>query len=209
MTCVSGALTCVGGTGPTAETCNNLDDDCDGATDDGNPGGGASCYTGPAGTSGRGICRPGVRQCTAGSLVCVGQTLPGTETCNGITDDDCDGTTDDGDPGGGAACGTDVGECVAGVQHCTGGAVVCTGSVGPAASETSQQPRRRHCDGATDEGNPGGGTACGSGVGECRQGTTVVHRRRADLRRRCRPDDRDLQRTRRRPRRDRRDDSRR
>ncbi|MBI5502632.1 MAG: SUMF1/EgtB/PvdO family nonheme iron enzyme [Deltaproteobacteria bacterium] len=169
VTCVSGALSCSGGTGPVAESCNNRDDDCDGATDDGNPGGGASCYTGPAGTSGRGICRPGVLQCSAGTLSCVGQTLPGTETCDGV-DEDCDGTPDDGDPGGGAACGTGVGECVTGVNRCTGGAIQCTGGTGPVAETCNN--RDDDCDAATDEGNPGGGAACGSGIGECVQGTT-------------------------------------
>jgi MYXO-CTERM domain-containing protein len=78
---------------PTAETCNNRDDDCDGRVDDGLS---RSCYTGPAGTSGRGVCRAGTQACTAGVWrACTGQTLPRAEACN-RADDDCDGRVDDG-----------------------------------------------------------------------------------------------------------------
>jgi hypothetical protein len=72
-----------------AETCNRIDDDCDGETDEGNPGGGAPCG------SGVGACRPGALTCTAGALVCVGGVSPSVEVCNGV-DDDCDGETDEG-----------------------------------------------------------------------------------------------------------------
>lgn len=76
-----------------AETCNNRDDDCDGRVDDGLS---RSCYTGPAGTSGRGLCRAGTQTCAAGAWgTCAGQTLPRAETCNRM-DDDCDGVVDDG-----------------------------------------------------------------------------------------------------------------
>jgi hypothetical protein len=34
LRCVGGMLTCIGGTGPRAEVCNGLDDDCDGEADD-------------------------------------------------------------------------------------------------------------------------------------------------------------------------------
>ncbi len=72
-----------------AESCNNLDDDCDGMIDDGNPGGGASCGGGP------GICTPGTTTCSFGTLLCVGAGTPTAEVCDDI-DNDCDGTVDDG-----------------------------------------------------------------------------------------------------------------
>ncbi len=76
-----------------AETCNNRDDDCDGRVDDGLS---RSCYTGPAGTAGRGICRNGTQTCGAGRwAACAGQVVPRAETCNRM-DDDCDGRIDDG-----------------------------------------------------------------------------------------------------------------
>jgi MYXO-CTERM domain-containing protein len=85
---------------PSAETCNNRDDDCDGRIDDGLT---RDCYTGPAGTSGRGVCRGGTQTCTAGSWgACAGQVVPGAESCN-RRDDDCDGRVDDG------VCASDAG----------------------------------------------------------------------------------------------------
>jgi MYXO-CTERM domain-containing protein len=78
---------------PSPEACNNVDDDCDGRIDDGLT---RSCYTGPAGTAGRGVCRAGTQTCATGRWgSCAGQVLPRTETCN-RTDDDCDGRVDDG-----------------------------------------------------------------------------------------------------------------
>ncbi|MBI5500680.1 MAG: hypothetical protein HY907_10600, partial [Deltaproteobacteria bacterium] len=171
MTCTGGTLVCTGGTSAVPETCNNRDDDCDGSTDDGNPGGGAACYTGPPATRRVGACTDGVLQCTAGTLACGGQTTPVAETCNGV-DDDCDAATDEGIAT--RPCGTDVGECTAGTESCVSGAWSCAGSVGPAAETCNN--RDDDCDGSTDDGNPGGGAACYTGppatrrVGACTDG---------------------------------------
>jgi len=54
------------------------------------------CYGGDAGTLGVGRCAPGTMVCEDGTWgLCDGQVLPGEEACN-ETDDDCDGTVDDG-----------------------------------------------------------------------------------------------------------------
>ena len=52
--CASGAWLCEGGVGPVDESCNGLDDDCDDATDEGNPEGGVRCG------SRTGECRQGL-----------------------------------------------------------------------------------------------------------------------------------------------------
>ncbi|HEX7479503.1 MAG TPA: MopE-related protein [Polyangiales bacterium] len=160
--CVAGAYVCQGSIAPVTETCNSIDDNCDGTVDNGNPGGGATCG------SSVGTCKTGTVQCTAGALVCTGSTGPATETCNGL-DDNCNGVIDDGNPGGGAICGSNVGTCKQGTQLCVNGAYVCSGSVGPATESCNALDD--DCNGTVDNGNPGGGGACGSNVGVCKTGT--------------------------------------
>jgi hypothetical protein len=164
-TCRTGAWDgmCIGAIGPSAEICDNADNNCDGRTDEGNPGGGATCG------SAAGICRPGTIQCVMGGLTCVGGTSPGTETCNAL-DDDCDGRVDESVPTMGA-CGMDVGECSPGVIACVAGAFVCTGDTGPRAESCNGLDD--DCDGMTDEENPGAGLPCGTDEGVCMAGTTV------------------------------------
>ncbi len=85
--CVAGvAQICTPGTAGT-EICDSLDNDCDGAIDNGNPGGGVQCGTD------EGECSFGVTQCVEGTLTCAGGVGPTAEICDG-TDNDCDGTVD-------------------------------------------------------------------------------------------------------------------
>jgi hypothetical protein len=93
----AGTELCVAGFGwggctadtPDAETCNGIDDDCDGQTDEGVSVPTAPCAT----TNGFGTC--------GGSWSCAGvdgwscnARAPAAETCNGL-DDDCDAQTDE------------------------------------------------------------------------------------------------------------------
>ena len=112
-----------GGTGgscvPSTEVCNGLDDDCDGLTDEGDPGGSEACDTGMPGN-----CAAGLTACVGDALECV--PIGGVpEQCNGV-DDDCDGLTDEGDPGGGVPCDTGMtGDCAAGLTACVAGSIEC------------------------------------------------------------------------------------
>ncbi len=164
-TCVMGPSwsgVCVGEVGPSPEICDDVDNDCDGATDEGDPGGGGSCG------SSIGECSPGVVACVGGVLTCTGGSSPMAEGCDGL-DNDCDGATDEGIPSPGA-CGTDVGECSEGALTCVAGDFVCVGGRGPTGEVCDGLDN--DCDGATDEGNPGGGVSCGTDVGECTPGTS-------------------------------------
>ena len=104
--CVRGTQTCsnkswgdcVGEVTPASEdTCNDLDDDCDGVADQDCPcddGDQQSCYTGPPATQGVGECAPGLQTCSNGVWgTCSGDTTPVQESCNTL-DDDCDGLAD-------------------------------------------------------------------------------------------------------------------
>lgn len=74
---------------PEEESCDNLDNDCDGVVDGFY---GSYCYTGPPGTETRGACHPGVSYCQAGVWSCLGEALPKPEVCDlDGKDEDCDG----------------------------------------------------------------------------------------------------------------------
>ena len=159
--CASAALVCSATPGtPATETCNGLDDDCDGQVDEGcncTNGATRACYSGPTGTAGVGACRAGTQTCVTGNWAgCMGEVLPVTDTCNN-TDDDCDGQTDEGF--GTSSCG--VGACARTVNVCVGGATqTCT----PGAPTTEVcNGADDNCNGQTDEGF--GTVSCG--VGAC------------------------------------------
>ncbi|MBL8678620.1 MAG: putative metal-binding motif-containing protein [Myxococcales bacterium] len=159
------------------ETCNGMDDDCDGTIDNGV--GATACYTGPMGTQDVGRCRAGARGCPGGMpSACMGEVLPGAETCNGI-DDNCDGTTDEGLS---VACysgpaGTrDIGRCRGGMRNCAGGSMTgCLGEVTPSTESCNNADD--DCNGTVDDGIAP--IPCYSGpsgtqnVGRCRGGNRV------------------------------------
>ncbi len=165
--CQAGAIACLQNLQPSADTCDGLDNNCNGQTDEGNPGGGVNCNTGL-----QGVCSAGTTSCTAGAVVCNQNVMPSADLCDGL-DNNCDGQSDEGNPGGGAACNTGLqGVCSAGTTSCTAGAVVCNQNVQPSADTCDGLDN--NCNGQSDEGNPGGGAACNTGLqGVCSAGTTA------------------------------------
>jgi|GEM_PF-2192058 len=136
-----------------AEICgNSVDDNCDGQVDEGcqtgcSDGDVKPCYTGPAGTVGKGACRTGRQTCAGGVYgVCIGQVTPSAEACNG-EDDNCNGTVDENL--GMVVCG--LGACQRSVAACSGGLIqACTPGT-PAANDAACDGVDNDCDGAIDE----------------------------------------------------------
>ena len=144
-----------------SETCNGLDDDCDGQTDEKltwqGQALGAAC-------DGIGACGTGTVVCgSGGSATCSTnpdgpQSQATAEQCNGI-DDDCNGKTDDGAAAPAALSCPTTGVCLAATPKavCSAAAWTCdfTGALnyeGPA--EQSCDGLDNNCNGQTDEGLP-------------------------------------------------------
>jgi hypothetical protein len=185
------SATCAGEVVPSTEVCNDgLDDDCNGLTDCADPacanfaGCGCvpastqSCYTGPAGTEGVGVCKGGLQTCSAGRTwgSCSGAVVPSAEVCNDGLDDDCNGLTDCADPacasyptcctaGATKSCytgpsGTEgVGACKGGTETCGAGTGwgSCSGEVLP-STEICNDGIDNNCNGLTDCAD----SACGT-----------------------------------------------
>ncbi|MCB9552692.1 MAG: hypothetical protein H6705_12600 [Myxococcales bacterium] len=176
VTIEAGRVGCVGNGGrplvagaPRDEVCGDrVDDDCDGAVDEGFETLGTACAVG------EGICR------NEGEYVCVGGAVrcsadPGraeSERCN-ERDDDCDGSTDEGF-GVGERCEVGTGACASStLTTCNpaGDGVRCTAVAGQPSVEDCNGIDD-DCDGDTDEGADGAQLlrACGTDVGVCRPG---------------------------------------
>ena len=150
QTCENGAFgPCVGDVAPVAETCNNVDDDCNGAIDDA---GLLSC--------GVGACQQSVSACSNGQdNVCTPLSPAAGETCDDGIDDDCNGSIDDTCPCSdgatqpcysGPTATLNVGACAQGTQLCSAGAWgACNGDTIPDAEICDGYDN--NCDGVVDE----------------------------------------------------------
>jgi uncharacterized repeat protein (TIGR01451 family) len=142
----------------TDTTCDGVDDDCNGGTDDG--------YVGTATACGTGACAAtGALACVGGDVVdtCEAGTFTSDANCNGI-DNDCDGVTDDEYVPTETACG--VGACArAGTLACQQGDLVDSCAPGTPAADTTCNGADEDCDGTADDGYVPTATACG--VGAC------------------------------------------
>lgn len=152
------------------ENCDSAeDDDCDGEVNEAVPsccipGVPVGCYSGPPSTKWIGICKAGTKMCNAEGTAfgpCVGEILPGTETCETPVDDDCDGLVNEDtsaccEPGEQEPCyggppGSDgVGICQGGLRTCDekgGGFGPCEGQVLPEIEDCATFAQDESCDG--------------------------------------------------------------
>ncbi|MHB8876415.1 MAG: putative metal-binding motif-containing protein [Myxococcaceae bacterium] len=160
------------------ELCNGRDDNCDGSSDEGltftdyYPDFDGDTY-GSSSAAAVSAC-----QAIAGKVTdhsdcndSNGSIRPGAaEVCNN-QDDNCDGTPDEGNPGGGGACDTgQAGVCAAGASTCQSGTLNCVRNTGPSAELCDGLDN--NCNNQVDEAFTNKGQACTSGAGVCaRTGT--------------------------------------
>jgi hypothetical protein len=180
LSCSGGNLVCTGAIGPSAELCDNLDNDCNGQVDD-LPGVGSPCCP-PGVTCSVGECKKGVSQCNPGNgqVECVNFVGPASEVCDG-KDNNCNGLLDD-VPGAGDTCCSSgkcgVGICKAGTKACQGSMLACIGEVLPKAEICDGVDN--DCNGQVDDVGDIGQNCCPfknaqgvdlCGVGICASGT--------------------------------------
>ncbi len=139
------------------------------------PGAAEPCYSGPPGTSGRGVCNQGSHTCgdSARWGSCEAEIVPHDELCNRL-DDDCDGIVDNDFERDGAICFIGTGSCkTQGVWHCSkdGAKTECSAPPPPSKPEVCDGIDN-NCNGEIDEGTfPGIGQACSTGkTGVCSPG---------------------------------------
>ena len=148
---------CRGAQGPEEETCDGVDNNCNGVVDETYPEENQLCGMLPDVSYGTGICSPGTFICERGTLFCADHTGPEEEICDNL-DNDCNGVVDDNIPNQTATVCYDgdnstlhVGQCRAGVQYCSaGGYGPCEGQVLPEAERCDNIDN--DCDGEIDEG---------------------------------------------------------
>lgn len=161
---------------PQVETCNGIDDNCDGVIDNITS---AACQ--PA------LCQTGASYCAAGVLACARTgNSPAGSSCTGIGGGVCDGIGNCVCPAGqtncggicrptGSGCAVGVGACQRfGTVVCSGTSTVCSASAGSPTAEVCNGIDD-NCDGTVDNiaASACAPNACQTGVLTCSGASTV------------------------------------
>jgi len=162
--CIDGSYSgCAGEILPLAEICDGKDNDCNGKIDEDENDKALTitCYSGPDGTEGVGLCAAGERVCDNGIYGdCKNEVVPSTEECDDTSiDENCDGAENEGcscQSGVERSCGLGIGECDKGTQKCENSIwSECEGNSSPLMEICDGKDN--DCDDLTDEnedGNP-------------------------------------------------------
>jgi hypothetical protein len=173
------------------ETCNQLDDDCDASTDEGQNAAGCSPWYLDADNDGYGSMVEPARcfcqatgQYTASAADDCNDNLPAvhpgaSEVCNGV-DDNCAGGIDEPWPTVGTACDgpADPDQCEDGTVRCTaqGDGTFCDDDAATPGGQELCNGADDDCDGQVDENWPTLGQPCdGADSDSCANGTTVCN----------------------------------
>jgi hypothetical protein len=152
------------------EICDGLDNNCNGQIDENDPGGGLPCKA-----QAFGECQNGTTHCIKGKIQCVAGK-PSPEICDGL-DNNCDGNVDEGNPGGGNQCQTNLlGICATGITTCAGAqGDICKPNVTPGQLKESCNGLDDDCNGLVDDNIAQVGQPCTdpSQKGICASGTYV------------------------------------
>ncbi|MDB4987441.1 MAG: symbB [Myxococcaceae bacterium] len=142
-------------------SCDGVDDDCDGNTDEDYPVTTSSCAAGACASMGMVLCTEGkvVDSCSARAPVSSSDT-----TCNNV-DDDCDTMVDEDFKSSTTHCG--VGACATtGTTSCSHGGTVnsCRPAGQPSTTDTTCNDVDDDCNGKVDDGYTTSTTHCGLGA---------------------------------------------